>query len=485
MFFTAIFPEELLEAVVKCIISNVDTVCIEPKMTTFNRWRYANKDLISFSVANRKVRRICLPFLFACVKIEAGKDSGRLAYQCTANEAFALAIRSLHLLSSSEPEDNSTLCLLLPHLRNLSQINMGSSRVTLNIPLLTAINSNPVSTIIVPSLAHFDTALLKAELRPSDLTKIVFFPTVFCNDNDYSEVEKYLMFGVRVNHLYVKATALLYGSFGGRKFTGLRELHINLDASPIAVSWLSDFAHGHPLLKKISFSRYSVRGAMHRDAILPFIKPFVEEVGDEGEIKGFAITRVDPGSEVVAKGPFREWYITGLYIRISKWSAGRILNLAHTFFPRIEIFTMHLPRSTVADELIDSLRVFSSLRVVGFLRPFRLLAFSNQAPLPEPPSHVEVESAIIQYTSRIAQHIPTIEGFFINGLRVGRGRNFLKGWLFVKGIDECQIQAVGSLRHQVRLFRRTERIRALNPDSSPPLGSPPLYTNDFALPFYI
>ncbi|KAE9400268.1 hypothetical protein BT96DRAFT_652454 [Gymnopus androsaceus JB14] len=146
---------------------------------------------------------------------------------------------------------------------------------------------------------------------------------------------------------------------------------------------------------------------------------------------------------------------------------------------------MHLPRSTVADELINSLRVFSSLRVVGFLRPFRLLAFSNQVPLPEPPGHVEVESAIIQYTSRIAQHIPTIEGFFINGLRVGRGRNFLKGWLVVKGIDECQIQAVGSLRHQVRLFRRTERIRALNPDASPPPGVHPLYTNDFALPFYI
>ncbi|KAE9390527.1 hypothetical protein BT96DRAFT_342352 [Gymnopus androsaceus JB14] len=299
---------------------------------------------------------------------------------------------------------------------------MGRSRVTLNIPLLTAINSHPVSTIIVPSLAHFDTALLKAELRPSDLTKIVFFPNRVCNDNDYSEVEKYLMFGVRVNHLYIKETALLDRSFGGRKFTGLRELHINLDASPITVSWLSDFAHGHPLLRKISFSRYSVRGAMHRDTILPFIKPFVEEAGDEGEIKGFAITRVDPGSKVVTEGPFSEWYITGLHLRISQWSAGRILNRAHTFFPRIEIFTMDLPM--LYDELISSLHVFSSLRVVGLLRPYRLLTFNDQALLSEPPGHVEVESAIIQYTSRIAQRIPTIEGFFINGLRVGRGESF-------------------------------------------------------------
>lgn len=78
------------------------------------------------------------------------------------------------------------------------------------------------------------------------------------------------------------------------------------------------------------------------------------------------------------------------------------------------------------DELVTALVPFSSLRVVDLVRPFDLLGFGNSFP-----EAAEIEAAIIQYTSRIAQRIPTIEAFHIDYL-VTLGRNYFYGWLNVQ-----------------------------------------------------
>lgn len=87
---TALFPEELLDTIVKCIAT--DVVFIE-RQITLNHWKYASNKLLSLSVANHRLRRICLPYLFGDVKIDGGGGAARLEEQCIANEAFALAIR--------------------------------------------------------------------------------------------------------------------------------------------------------------------------------------------------------------------------------------------------------------------------------------------------------------------------------------------------------------------------------------------------------
>lgn len=77
------------------------------------------------------------------------------------------------------------------------------------------------------------------------------------------------------------------------------------------------------------------------------------------------------------------------------------------------------------DELVTSLSRFPALQVVSFIRPFKLLDFKNRTPGPG-----EMDAAIIQFTSRIAQRIPTIEAFFIHKLR---GKLYdIRGWLDVQ-----------------------------------------------------
>lgn len=258
--------------------------------------------------------------------------------------------------------------LLLPHLRNLSQIVMDSVR--LSMPMLCSINLHSVSTVVLLSLESFNQlGLLEAEFGPLDLKKILIFPTQLCRFNELNKVEKYISFGMRVNHLYIKETAVLDDLFGARRFHGLRELHLKLDTSSITLTWLSEFAQGHPLLQKITFSRYSVFKSLHRDPVLPFIKPFVDAItSKEGELRGFSVTRTGSGSSIVG-GAFENWCLTGLYLIILDWSSGRTLRLAHSFFPQIKILTMELPDSKSplfkVRSLIPALRILLRLSMVG------------------------------------------------------------------------------------------------------------------------
>jgi len=105
-------------------------------------------------------------------------------------------------------------------------------------------------------------------------------------------------------------------------------------------------------------------------------------------------------------------------------------------FPQISVLTLNIKveensTSFPGEELISSLCCFSSLQVLNLVGPYRLHDFGNQAT----PSPIDMEAAIIQYTSSIAQRIPTIEAFFIDLVY----DNFdeeeswkLRGWLSVQ-----------------------------------------------------
>ena len=89
---------------------------------------------------------------------------------------------------------------------------------------------------------------------------------------------------------------------------------------------------------------------------------------------------------------------------------------------------------------------FSSLQVVNLLRPrLAILGFTNDTATPAP---IEVEAAMIGYTSHIAQRIPTVEGFFIDELDIS-SRDWYRGWLNVQDGIEGR-HTVGPLHYEVK-----------------------------------
>ncbi|KAJ4488915.1 hypothetical protein C8J55DRAFT_317383 [Lentinula edodes] len=232
-----------------------------------------------------------------------------------------------------------------------------------------------------------------------------------------------------------------------RSFSGLIELELWLNLIP-ELSWLPEFICAHPLLRRIRFSMSRVQWNI--DRIVPFILPFLNAIDEEGladtfEFKAFSIARSSSTPFPQSTEPLCGWHVAGLWFCISEWSSRRLLQLAHTFFPQTSTLTIESPlpgsdcASINADEVIDCLSRFSSLRTVNLVYLFRNLKFGDlefataeryHGHLGIRTSHVqtdraaEIEAALIWYTSCIAQRIPTIENFLIQ-------EPPLRGWIHV------------------------------------------------------
>ncbi|KAE9382427.1 hypothetical protein BT96DRAFT_1010654 [Gymnopus androsaceus JB14] len=140
-----ILPEELFQAVEENLAH--DTPLIERQLPQL-RWKYAINELVPLSWANRQLRRICFPFIFAYVEVqteylESFKD------QCIANRKLSVSIKTLSVslaVGGSHKEYKSALKDLLPRLTNLSHTNLKG--IPVDMQLLTAINLHPCLTAV-------------------------------------------------------------------------------------------------------------------------------------------------------------------------------------------------------------------------------------------------------------------------------------------------------------------------------------------------
>ncbi|KAE9394704.1 hypothetical protein BT96DRAFT_1022412 [Gymnopus androsaceus JB14] len=406
-----LLPEELLQTVAECLA--FDTPFVERQLPVL-RWKYSITELLSLSLVNHQLRRISMPFLFAFIRIKANStDVERLIDRCVSNKTFAASIRSLCLNENlpkvvlTEAEVKKVDCLL-QHLTNLSQIGLGW--VSLDKPLLAVINRHPVPTVILIERRIHGMLMRNAhELGISDLSKMVIaYELIMDYDEGDHPLKDFLACGMQVLHAKVKSSK---PSLGVLKLNGLRQLTLNLDTigeslNATLLSWLPELTRSHQLLKKIQF--ITGHRWKWRNHPTPFVQPLVDAASDEG-----------------LGGTLSDWLVTGLDLSIHNQSLGPLLRLVHGLFPQIYALSLNVV-STTFDELVTALCPLFSLRVVDLVRPFDLLGFGNSFP-----EAAEIEAAIIQYTSRIAQRIPTIEAFHIDYL-VTLGRNYFYGWLNVQ-----------------------------------------------------
>ncbi|KAE9386620.1 hypothetical protein BT96DRAFT_518565 [Gymnopus androsaceus JB14] len=234
---------------------------------------------------------------------------------------------------------------------------------------------------------------------------------------------------MRVNVLSITlntfTTPLLNDSFGERKFPGLRELAIKVDPGtrPFTLSWLLKLAREHPLSMNIYIQdnrrvRTLDLDFFKREPIIPFIESFVDQVRNEGcidtiSIRSFGIRRAEPGSALTLER-FGEWYVSQMSFHVHQWGSGRFLHLAHASFPRIVKLGFSTDRSVACpfDDLVKSLRRFPSLEEVYFVQPISM--FEEYIVMQAPSCPDKLEAAVVQYTSRISQRIPSIKTIFID-----------------------------------------------------------------------
>ncbi|KAJ3882657.1 hypothetical protein F5051DRAFT_449030 [Lentinula edodes] len=452
-------PEELTQLVVEYIVSNP---AIDVPQLLELHWKHSRNRLISLSLANHQFRRICMPFLFAYVEVRgAYGDLEKLKAQCVINESFALSIRTIDYYCYS-PGQIDIVHHLLHRLMNLSQVILNDG-VLVDMPLLHLLSQQHIQNVVIASWKSLPSKYL-SQLGSSSLSKITLDSIKLYTEGVEHELANYIHYGMQIRCLTVppKLLVLAHNSFSTRSFSGLIELELWLNLIP-ELSWLPEFICAHPLLRRIRFSMSRVQWNI--DRIVPFILPFLNAIDEEGladtfEFKAFSIARSSstpfPQSSSTpfpqSTEPLCGWHVAGLWFCISEWSSRRLLQLAHTFFPQTSTLTIESPlpgsdcASINADEVIDCLSRFSSLRTVNLVYLFRNLKFGDLETYRSPQtfataeryhghlgirtSHVqtdraaEIEAALIWYTSCIAQRIPTIENFLIQ-------EPPLRGWIHV------------------------------------------------------
>ncbi|KAJ3745667.1 hypothetical protein DFH05DRAFT_1488939, partial [Lentinula detonsa] len=404
-----------------------------PDSPSKSQFKCASPELLALSVTNWRLRRICLPFLFANIKIRHIKDARRL-------EDFSLVLKFTTLLAishffSRSEEGDRILCPLLPCMKRLEWVELRfcSARSV----LLEAILAQPsVSTVLVEQLPD-------VSLR-GNLSKVVHegasIPTVFSPN-----LERCLNEGMRLGRLEVLDPGLLNDNFGQKHFAGLEELRLSMRRYSVSFSWLSALSSTHSSLKELwliddnrqYFSRHTP----------VFMSSFVQESQRQDLSKNYIIERVGLRRAQCSQ----DWRVMSLTIftTFASTSLVEILTLISTSFPKLETLTLDLDSHKATydvDDLAAVLGRCSSLRVLYLHNVFKRLRFGSRC-LPtvcraNSTSTLDrlaarAASGLSMFTSRVAKKVLSLDTIYIYDMgyeyeKFGSGRRwYLVGWLHV------------------------------------------------------
>ncbi|KAE9396715.1 hypothetical protein BT96DRAFT_1021224, partial [Gymnopus androsaceus JB14] len=158
---------------------------------------------------------------------------------------------------------------------------MNWKQIYFNMRLLTATNCHPVSTVILADQSlHFSPEIL---VGSSDLSKFIL-DVLHANYNGLitdTKLKACISHGVQFRLLYITGRGGEQQSFAALKLRGLCELAIALHDGSITTSWLSEFARGNPLLKKICITGMGLPGVFKPNPIFPFIEPFPQKTNSQ------------------------------------------------------------------------------------------------------------------------------------------------------------------------------------------------------------
>ncbi|KAJ3772881.1 hypothetical protein FB446DRAFT_845216 [Lentinula raphanica] len=432
-------PNELLHS----IIEYIAYVPIVPGHSSFSKswFRCASPELLVLSVVDRRLRRACLPFLFANIKVKTGWDAMNLKNHLALFSRFTKVL-DIGIFPALPETGDQNISQILPQLKHLLYVELDDCRARTDL-LRTIIAHPTVTSILVYDLPD-------ESMCNDDLSKVISG----CHTaSDYAfspHFQKYSNRGMRLASLKLESHL---GSLNGSQFTsqnlfGLKEIQADMGDGLLQSSWLSVLSATHPNL-----SEFWLLNERHRSAhrTTPFLSSFLEESHRRDLRKFFFIEEV--GLRRALGRSSQGWYVMKLILKTTESSTSllEILTLAASSFPKLEVLTLNLGlHKAMYDigDLASVLALFSSLRVLYLGDVFRRINFESR----NTPSVLRVDSRDIRtvpkaqaehklslLTSCLAKQVRTLDSFHIEeqGYEDGklgyrRYRHWsLRGWLHV------------------------------------------------------
>ncbi|KIK52302.1 hypothetical protein GYMLUDRAFT_77894 [Collybiopsis luxurians FD-317 M1] len=426
-----------------------------------------SSELRSLSLVNRRIRQICLPLLFAYLRISRHSSAKKFYEEhCLVPSPCPKLTRMLSLYGwcFRNRSDADMICRLLPFLEGVTSVRVELPEDEhLDAAILQSFQQHPTLTIVVnaraPSFYSLDRWVSLSVLNVV-VEQFYFSYNTLSFRADVSRT--YGAFELKrvtfYNHEFP-----LENSLPLPQFNGLSELTLFIDSrGPTAFSWLASFMSAHPQLRKLWIRNDS--SGMHNLFDTPsFLRPLVEHFAFR-EQRRFGISSL--GLSKIATGSSQEWHVTGLTL-VAKlhWILNNsllleTLSLVSSSFPAVELLALNLANYqeiVPIDQFAAVLARFSFLRVLHLYDIFKQFSFDRGGNL-EVQREVnmndqhEVGAAVtknnvLRCTSCIAKEVPSLEAFYVSEQFYGVDNQLHKGWLYVVGAER---KAEGELKKVIQ-----------------------------------
>ncbi|KAJ3837605.1 hypothetical protein F5878DRAFT_710702 [Lentinula raphanica] len=401
MHLQPLLPNELL----RCVI---EYIAYTPKLSTEVgldgtgpefQFKCLSNELLALSVSNWRLRRACLPFIFAKIKINHDEDAKKLENHLAVCAQFT---KTLVLGSSGEITEagERIISLILPQLEQLPNVELGGcSKRT---ELLKTILAHPtVTSVLVDGLPN-------ESMCSHDLSKVTLNRTSSLS----TSLEKYFDRGMRLKCLSLCLDFdSLDNEVGTLDFTGLETIEVHIHSESVSFSWLARFLSTHPTLNELWLLEIE-RNLFAHDAP-PFFS-LVEEYQPQGLHDLFIISKVGLRRAKPVDESSQEWHVIELTFRANDLLIKKLSLLAASF-PQLEILKLELDfgveKYDIAD-LCSAFALFSSLRVVYFEDILDRLSFVYEK-IHFQELQVRAEKELMAFASCLAKQVRTLDSVYI------------------------------------------------------------------------
>ncbi|KAJ3845425.1 hypothetical protein F5878DRAFT_207207 [Lentinula raphanica] len=428
-----LLPNELLHSIVEYIAYAplLPKSPFQPNLYHTFPFKYASRELLALSVANWHLRRVCLPFLFAYIKIRDEEDATKLQKYLGLLSEFTTF---LFIGDALTMKGDEAISENLPQLKQLSHVELEpSSDCGRTVLLRTSLAHPNVTSVLVHDVPD-------GSIWDEDLSKLIL---QWMPWDPY--IRKCLERGMKLMYLdfYYSFDIQL---FQNEKFCGLKEIRISISD---AVSSLSMLLSAIPTLDKLWLTDdYGYHFGAHTSLCMTssISKTFQwQSLSDFGMIQRIGLCQCS-----------QEWTVNEITTSIRTFDASRslpatLISVASAF-PKTEKLNLHLPLRL--PQTSENLNVknfasvfapFSSLRRLSLCGIYNQLVFTSNKSLPPIPRIdsnalrlLEPEIVVLWYPAWVAKEVRSLDAIYINEegwhqLEYSSARKFwsLKGWLHV------------------------------------------------------
>ncbi|KAJ3775923.1 hypothetical protein FB446DRAFT_723344 [Lentinula raphanica] len=407
-------PDELLHVIIEYTAYNPQlphshSTSVQGFKPACPLFKSASSELFALSVANWRLRRICLPLLFANIRIKHIKDAQQLEIYISLLTRFTKII-FIKPINSVIKAAHELISQNLPRFTRLFYVELPGNQTAL---LRTLLAHPTITSVMVHELPGHS-------MCKDDLSKIIYSVATLAWATS-PRFEEYLNQGMRLARLQLFDS--LDNIFGPKIFCGLEEIRLHLGDKPISFSFLSVLSSTYPTLNEFWLFDNDLRYFTRHTP--PFMSSFIENSQRQGLRKSFVITHVCLGR---ASRVSSQWYVMGLALKITLASPSlvEILALIASSFPKLQNLDLNLDGHEATyhvHDFVTAFKEFSSLRMLFLSGAFKRLDFGSDKLLPPVrPLNSTValdaliahaETGTLWYTSRIANEARSLESFYI------------------------------------------------------------------------